>query len=77
MTSTDPSRLPAPVSGALGVLPWRSLLVDLVLVVAWVVVVSVAFRVAGWPLLAYYAVVFGGVLGYSLRGRALASRLRG
>lgn len=41
-------------------------IVDTVLVVAWIVAVTLAFRLAGWPLSAYYVVVFGGVIGYSL-----------
>lgn len=41
-------------------------LVDLAVVVVWVVAATVVFRTAGWPVTAYYAVVFGGVLGYSL-----------
>ncbi|AEH36317.1 hypothetical protein [Halopiger xanaduensis] len=41
-------------------------LVDLAVVVVWVVAATVVFRTAGWPVTAYYLVVFGGVLGYSL-----------
>lgn len=41
-------------------------LVDLALVAAWVVAATVVFRATGWPVAAYYGVVFGGVLGYSL-----------
>ena len=75
MTSTGPSRLPDPLHEALGALPWRSLLLDLAVVVAWVAAVSVAFRAVEWPVVAYYPVVFGGVVAYSLWGRSLASRL--
>ncbi|AFZ72365.1 hypothetical protein [Natronobacterium gregoryi] len=41
-------------------------LVDGVLVVCLIVVVTLAFRVAGWPLSADDVVVFGGVMVYSL-----------
>ncbi|WP_090376060.1 hypothetical protein [Natronobacterium texcoconense] len=42
------------------------LLVDAVLVVCWIAVVTLAFRVADWPLSTYYVVVFGGIVVYSL-----------
>ncbi|GAB3667490.1 hypothetical protein [Halopiger thermotolerans] len=41
-------------------------LVDLAIVAVWVVAATVVFRTAGWPVAAYYVVVFGGVIGYSL-----------
>lgn len=41
-------------------------LVDLAVVLAWVAVATVAFRAAGWSVTAYYAVVFAGVILYSL-----------
>lgn len=73
MMSTVPPRL----GEALGAFPWRSLLFDLAFVVAWVLTVSVVFRTVDWPVMAYYGVVFGGVLLYSLYARPLARRVRG
>ena len=63
MASIDPRRWRSLLAGTV---PWRSLLLDFLLVVAWVAAISVAFRVAGWSRWLYYLVVFGGVLGYSL-----------
>ena len=77
MSSTGPSRLPDRFSEALRAFPWRSLVLDLAFVVAWVAAVSVAFRTVELPVPLYYAVVFGGVLGYSLFGPSVARRLRG
>jgi len=76
MASSGSSRLPDRGRELLGAVPWRSLLVDLCVVVAWVAVASLVFRAAGWSVLAYYAVVFGGVLAYSLAGPRVARRVR-
>lgn len=76
MGSGGSSRLPDRGRELLGAVPWRSLLVDLCVVAAWVAVASVVFRAAGWSVLAYYAAVFGGVLAYSLAGRRVARSLR-
>lgn len=60
--TADASRIPnaaLPSGGA-------RLLVDVAVVLAWIAVVTATFRTAGWPLTAYYAVVFVGVLAYSL-----------
>lgn len=46
----------------------RTVGVDLIIVVAWFGVVSFAWGIAGWPSSAYYLVVFGGILGFSLAG---------
>lgn len=45
---------------------WRTVLFDAVMVAGWVAAVSFAWRWTPWPQWAYYAVVFGGILGYSL-----------
>lgn len=66
-----PGRLRAAVSS----LPWRSLLADVLVVVAWVAVVSLVARLLEWSTAAYYAVVFAGVVGYSLAS-AWAGRYR-
>ncbi|WP_121821783.1 hypothetical protein [Halostella salina] len=69
MRSADPSRLTDSLRGVTESLPWRSLLVDLLVVAVWVLAASVAFRAMEWPVLPYYAVVFGGVVAYSLADR--------
>lgn len=45
---------------------WRTVLRDAILVIAWVGVVSVGWGLLRWPTWAYYVVVFGGIIGYSL-----------
>lgn len=57
-----------------GSIRWRAVSRDVLLVAAWVVAVSFAFRTLGWPTWAYYVVVFGGVVGYSLVGDPWAPR---
>jgi hypothetical protein len=44
----------------------RSLLRDLVVVAAWVLLAAFAFRAAGWPSWPYPLVALGGVVAYSL-----------
>ncbi|NHN48278.1 hypothetical protein G9464_11790 [Halostella sp. JP-L12] len=56
----------ASARSAVAAVPWQSLAVDIVLVVAWVAATSFAFRAMGWPNWLYYVTVFGGVLAYSL-----------
>lgn len=58
---TEPGR-----SSVLDAIGWRAVLVDVAVVAAWVAAISFAWRLVPWPTWAYYAVVFGGVLGYSL-----------
>ena len=65
MDSESRSPLTA-VRSTLAAVPWRSLAVDLVLVVAWVAATSFAFQTTDWPIWLYYVTVFGGVIGYSL-----------
>lgn len=65
MAPTD-SRLSGSALAVARSIPWRSVLVDLALVVAWFVAVSLVFAATGWPTWLYYLVVFGGVIGYSL-----------
>lgn len=50
---------------------WRVVLRDLVLVTAWVAILSVAWGGLGWPLWVYYVVVFGGILGYTVASGAI------
>ncbi|WP_135534255.1 MULTISPECIES: hypothetical protein [Halostella] len=71
MALTGLSRLPRLV---LGSLPWRVLVLDLVVIVAWVGVVTFAFEGAGWPIWLYYAVIFSGVIMYSVGIGPLLSR---
>lgn len=52
----------------LAAVSWRAVAGDLLLVIAWVGVVWVAWGGLGWPNWAYYVVVFGGILAYSLSG---------
>lgn len=67
MTMDSESRGPlAAVRSAAAAVPWQSLAVDIVLVVAWVAAASFAFGAMGWPNWLYYVTVFGGVLAYSL-----------
>lgn len=61
-----PPRRLALLAVDLGTIPWRRLLVDLVVVVGWVAAVSLLFRVTGWSRWVYYVVVFAGVVGYTL-----------
>ena len=60
--TANASRIPDAVLESSGV----RLLVDVAVVIAWIAVATAAFRTAGWPVTAYYAVVFAGVLAYSL-----------
>lgn len=50
----------------LGPIPWRALLGDLIILLAWVGVVSFAWGLFRWPTWTYYVVVFGGILVYSV-----------
>lgn len=62
-------RVPLGVRDALGIVTatgWRTLLRDAVLVVAWVGATSHGWGLLGWPAWAYYVVVFGGIVAYSL-----------
>ena len=60
--AANASRIPDAVLESSGV----RLLVDVAIVIAWIALATVAFRTTGWPVTAYYAVVFAGVLAYSL-----------
>jgi hypothetical protein len=64
--STGPSRRLRSVFGAFAAIPWRSLLLDMAFVVAWVGAVTVAFEATGLEQWLYYVVAFGGVIVYSL-----------
>ncbi|PSP79174.1 hypothetical protein BRC81_06835 [Halobacteriales archaeon QS_1_68_20] len=44
----------------------RTLVVDALVIVAWVVGLSLAFGLTRWPLLAYYASLVGGIVVYTL-----------
>ena len=50
---------------------WLAVLVDLVLVAAWVAAISVAWGVLGWTDWTYYVTVFGGIATYSLLAPSL------
>jgi hypothetical protein len=77
VSSTGPSRRPRSVVGFVEAIPWRTLLLDLVFVVVWVVAVSAVFEAAGWETWLYYVTAFGGVVVYSLGiGSFLSRRLR-
>lgn len=47
-------------------LDWQTVLRDVILVATWVGAVSVAWGLQSWPTWAYYVVVFGGIVGYTL-----------
>jgi hypothetical protein len=64
--SPGPSWSPLVVVAIADALPWRALLLDLLVVTAWVLAVSVAFRQADLPSWLYYVVALGGVVAYSL-----------
>ena len=66
MTTSGTSRSASGVRALVEATPWRSVLYDLVVVLAWVLAVSLLFRTTGWPTWAYSLAAFGGVLGYSL-----------
>lgn len=66
MASTSPW-LRGTVLAVVESLPWRSVLADLAVVLMWFTAVSFGFSVTSWPTWLYYLVVFGGVVGYSLR----------
>ena len=69
MNDTDPpGRGPEDGWGLLARFRWRVLLGDLLFVAAWVGVVSFGWGVFRWPTGAYYLVVFGGIVLYSITG---------
>lgn len=45
---------------------WQQLALDLLLITAWVIVLARVIRQLGWPGWAYYVVLVGGIVVYSL-----------
>lgn len=50
----------------------RTLVVDAVVIVAWVSLLGLTFSVTGWPLLAYYVSLVVGIVAYTLAREPLA-----
>lgn len=66
MASDEPSQRLGRARTAVSSVDWRTVLFDLLFVLAWFGAVSVLFQQVGWPTWLYYVVVFGGVVGYSV-----------